>query len=68
MAWLHSRQKLSADKFFCIYGYVTPRPSKYRCSNVSLRLFIFAGLLACIEHPSTTETSHNGVKHRYMQQ
>ena len=43
MAWLHSRQKLSPDKIFCFYGYVTPRPSQYRRSNVSIRLFILAG-------------------------
>ena len=37
-------QKLLPDKIFCFYGYVTPRPSQYRRSNVSLRLFILASL------------------------
>ena len=42
MAWLHSRQKLSPDKIFCIYGYVTPRPYQHRRSNVNSHWFVGA--------------------------
>ena len=66
MAWLHSRQKLSPDKIFCIHGYLTPRPPQNRRSHVSYCAFVLAGL-ARKQHPSTTGQATTETKQRFMQ-